>query len=166
MKELILFISLLTISNVNARITDDQVTLKIEAASIKVSAKKDFHLNDKAPAKMIISKLSKSIKPKTKTPSEFEFDLTEGKFSENQKVYLDYYVCDDKNTVCEKHALDLQVKAGSLEKISKDESLLAENENITQTKGIIAPIKYNHHQFILDNLQAGLDLAKKEKKLV
>ncbi len=164
MKQLLCIILLSLTSVSEGRITDDQVNLKLDSNKIIIAVNKNFHLNEKAPAKMIISLFTKAIKPKKKMSDEFVFELVEGKFTQNQKIHLDYFVCDDKNTICEQHKEDFQVKGTELSKLTVNESLL--NEKEAQTESSPSEVKYNKHHFILDNLKAAQEIAKKENKLL
>ncbi len=165
MKQLLLIIFFITSTVSHARLTDEQVNFKLDHNKIIITTNKDFHLNEKAPAKMITSLFSKAIKPKKKTKDEIVFELSEGVFAENQKVHLEYFVCDNQNTICEQHKKDFQVKGEELSKLSFADSLLSETEAQAGTSSS-EEVKYNRHHFIVDNLKGALEIAKKENKLL
>lgn len=93
-----------------SRLTDGQVTLKIEKNQISVFAKKGFHLNEEAPASATYDNLEAIFKPTVKKEAMFTFKR-DGKA---KKANLNFYVCDDKKTVCEQHQKALNLVSGQI----------------------------------------------------
>ena len=88
-----------------ARITDNQVIYKKDSGVLSITPKKGFHLNAEAPANAIFDGLEAIYKPTEKTEKRFAFKLVE----KTKKAKLNYYVCDDKKTVCEQHQEELDL---------------------------------------------------------
>ena len=82
-----------------SRLTDDKAEIKIDKEQISLTAKKSFHLNKEAPASATFDNLEAVFKPTIKTEKLFTFKKTEKAKIAN----VSFYVCDDKNTVCEQH---------------------------------------------------------------
>lgn len=97
-----------------AGITDNQIEFKVEAQQIQVVPKAGFHLNKDAPASAVVDDLEALNKPVTKTEKLFVFKKAE----KSKKAVLNFYVCDDKNTVCEKHEKTLDLKSGDIKATS------------------------------------------------
>ena len=93
----------------SARLTDNQFVLNTESAKITLTPKAGFHLNDKAPARAMYDGKKNVTLPNPKTPKEFVF----AKEPTVKAATLEFYVCDDKNTVCEKHVQSLNLKSGT-----------------------------------------------------
>lgn len=132
------------ILSLNARITDNKIhpTIKNEILSITVDP--GFHLNVDAPAKLVDSISKLEITPTQKNHSEFIFSLTKVK---GPKIILEYYVCDDQNTICEQHKENYNIKNNSL---TLDESVPNANQKIA----------------LMNTLSAAKEKAVKEKKLL
>lgn len=97
-----------------AGLTDNQVDFKIEKEQISLTPKAGFHLNKDAPASAVIDDLEALNKPVTKTEKLFVFKKAE----KSKKAVLNFYVCDDKQTVCEKHEKTLDLNSGSVKAAS------------------------------------------------
>lgn len=95
-----------------ARVTDNQVEVKIEKDFINLTVKKGFHLNAEAPATATFDNLEALFKPTIKTEKLFTFQKNE----KYKKANLSYYVCDDKKTVCEQHKQSINLKNGEVKK--------------------------------------------------
>lgn len=93
-----------------ARLTDDQVVIKIEKNQIKITPKKGFHLNEEAPASVTFDSLEANFKPAVKKETLFTFS----KDPKVKKGTLTFYVCDDKKTVCEQHQKSLNFISGQI----------------------------------------------------
>lgn len=111
-----------------ARITDDQVQYNVVNDEISITTKKGFHLNAEAPASATFDSLEANYKPTKKTEKLFSFRIPK-----NSKIaHLNYYVCDDKKTVCEQHQENIEIKSAKptekkekaqIEKTAKDITL-------------------------------------------
>ena len=95
-----------------ARLTDNQVDFKIESETISITTKAGFHLNAQAPASAGFDRTKIMAQPTTKTEKLFVFKKDVGA----QKANINFYVCDDKKTVCEKHEHTLNLKNGEVKK--------------------------------------------------
>lgn len=95
-----------------ARVTDNQVDFKVESESINITTKAGFHLNAQAPASAGFDRTKIMAQPTTKTEKLFVFKKDVGA----QKANINFYVCDDKKTVCEKHEHTLNLKNGEAKK--------------------------------------------------
>lgn len=93
-----------------ARLTDNQVEIKVDAQQLQLIPKKGFHLNAEAPASATFDQNKQSSKPEAKTEQLFAFTVPNKAVSAN----LSYYVCDDKKTVCERHQHSVNLKTGSV----------------------------------------------------
>src|SRR5688572_27284720 len=105
-----LFLVLAFSSAAFAGITDNQVEFKVEKQQIQITPKAGFHLNKDAPASAVIDDLEALNKPVTKTEKLFAFKKGE----KSKKAVLSFYVCDDKQTVCEKHDKTLDLNSGNV----------------------------------------------------
>lgn len=106
-----IFLLLLTVSNFAfAGITENQIDFKVEKQQIEIVPKAGFHLNKDAPASAVIDDLESLNKPVTKTEKLFAFKKGE----KSKKAVLSFYVCDDKQTVCEKHDKTLDLNSGNV----------------------------------------------------
>lgn len=103
---MVLFLSLSAL----ARVTDNQVVIKIEKTQISVVAKKGFHLNEEAPASATFDNLEALFKPTLKKEQKFTF-----KRDNKAKLgTLKFYVCDNNKTVCEQHEEKLNFASGEI----------------------------------------------------
>lgn len=128
-----LLVLLLTLSSAAfAGITENQVEFKVEKQQIQITPKAGFHLNKDAPASAVIDDLESLNKPVTKTEKLFAFKKAE----KAKKAVLSFYVCDDKQTVCEKHDKTLDLKSGSVKATSVKSSYNSIKElNLKSTNG-------------------------------
>ncbi|MNJ96804.1 Thioredoxin [compost metagenome] len=140
-----------------ARLTDGKVHLKVESTKIVAHIDSGFHFNKEAPASLQVD--SQSSKPLKKEEKEIIFDASSVK---GKSFSLNYYVCDDANTVCEEHEGSFKVQGNKV---------VAANTKAA-TPALAKPafksdkIELNSHGFITNNLKAALALAKKDNKLV
>lgn len=106
MKNILLIItSLLSLNTSAARLTDEKTKITFEQQEIKITTIKNFHLNAEAPASATFDNLKAIYKPVKKTEQLFAF-----KTPENSKIAnLNFYVCDDKKTVCEQHQINFEI---------------------------------------------------------
>lgn len=159
MKTSALILSLVVFSSqVFARLSDGKAHLKLKGTQIIASVDHGFHFNKDAPAALVIG--SDSVEPLKKDSKEFIFEATKMK---NQIASVNFYVCDDKNTVCESHEEKYQVKAGKLVAVSGTAEKAMKTVATAHSEG---PLKKNKHGFYEDNLNAALKVAAKGKKLV
>lgn len=119
LRQKMIVVSLLTFLSAfsaSAGITQGKVDLKIENKEVSLIPQKGFHMNEKAPAEAFFDS-SAVVKPKIKEQAKFVFDRPEKAVA----VFLKYYVCDDANTVCEKHEqkVSLKDKKSSVPKITE-----------------------------------------------
>lgn len=125
--------SLLIYSIGQARLTDNQVVFKVEQESLTIQPKKGFHLNVEAPANATFDLLEAIYKPTTKTEQVFSFKVV----PKTKKAKLNFYVCDDKKTVCEQHQDEVALATGASAQgkplttaavtAKSDESLISKN---------------------------------------
>lgn len=148
----------LVCSMAEARLTDDKVKLTVADEILTIKADPGFHLNIDAPAKMLMVPTRKKSLPTKKEINEFQFSLKGVGASE---IALDYYVCDDKLTTCERHKENYVVTNNTLT------AKASTNDNGEKSEATSASkISLNPHHFIVDNLEAAKAIAKKEKKLI
>lgn len=106
-----IFIMLISLS-AWSRLTDNQAVIKVEKNQINITTKKGFHLNKEAPASAVFDNSDVSLMPIVKSEELFVF-----KFDSNAKTgTINFYICDDKKTVCEKHQKALNLKSGEVKK--------------------------------------------------
>ena len=98
-----------------AGLTDNQVDIKTSKEKFSVTTKKGFHLNAEAPASMVLDK-TKKTPPNVKTEKLFEFNRDAEGEKNLETVKLNFYVCDDKKTVCEPHNTEVNLKNLQLKK--------------------------------------------------
>ena len=159
MKTSALILSLIVFSSqVFARLSDGKAHLKLKGTQIIASVDQGFHFNKDAPAALVIG--SDSVEPLKKDSKEFIFDATKMK---DQVASVNFYICDDKNTVCESHEEKYQVKADKLVAVSGAPEKTMKTVATAASEG---PLKRNKHGFYEDNLNAALKVAAKGKKLV
>lgn len=159
MKTSALILSLIVFSSQSfARLSDGKAHLKLKGTQIIASVDQGFHFNKDAPAALVIG--SDSVEPLKKDPKEFVFDATKIK---TQVVSVNFYVCDDKNTVCESHEEKYQINDGQLVAVSDIPAKVANAVPAVVKEG---PLKKNKHGFYEDNLNGALKLAAKDNKLV
>ncbi len=168
MKTLILTLSLLVVSISSfARLSDGKAHLKLKGSQIVASVDSGFHFNKDAPAALVIGE--DSVDAVKKEPKEFIFDASKAK---NAAFVVNYYVCDDKNTVCESHEEKYQISSGKLiaatETVKATASVAKTADGTTSqtTVKTSAVAKKNKHGFYEDTFDQALAIAGKEKKLV
>ncbi|WP_168196646.1 thioredoxin family protein [Bdellovibrio sp. ZAP7] len=160
MKILILTLSLLVVSSSFARLSDGKAHLKLKGSQIFASVDEGFHFNKDAPAALVRGE--ESIDAVKKEPKEFIFDAAK---AQKKPFAVNYYVCDDKNTVCEAHEEKFQITNGKLVAASGGTATVAEKA-VNTAMVVEAPLKKNKHGFYEDSFNAALKLAAKEKKLL
>lgn len=138
---------------------------------VEVSVEKGFHFNIKAPTFLKMGE--QRIKPSQATEKLLQFPINEqikGKVPPDAKI--NYYVCDDANTVCEPHEdlLAPVLSQNSLENSIAGVKKLASTDKDTANQKVNISVKNslkpNHANFIKDDLNFALTKAKKDKKLV
>ncbi|MFA6236310.1 MAG: thioredoxin domain-containing protein [Bacteriovorax sp.] len=155
---LLLAFIFLFVQRADAGMTDGKVQFSLKDKILILKPDSGFHLNKDAPAKLIISSSKKTIAPEKKEKEEFNFALSEG---EKDEMLLDFYVCDDKNTTCERHKLNFSINANVL---VFNAQAGEKPKNITAYSA--APAVLNKHGFVVDNLEAGKKQAVNGKKLL
>jgi thiol-disulfide isomerase/thioredoxin len=166
MKNLILAFSLLVVSsNSFARLSDGKAHLKLKGSQIVGSVDQGFHFNKDAPAAVVIG--DETVDAVKKDPKEFIFDASKAM---KKSFAVNFYVCDDKNTVCESHEEKYQITGGKLvamAAVGSSDKVAAKDAVKEPAKEIAeAPLKKNAHGFYQDSFNAALKLAAKEKKLL
>lgn len=142
-----------------ARLSDGKVTLTVDNSNLVGHVASGFHFNKDAPANILIG--GQESAPLKKEEKEMLFDLSK---AEGKSLQVSFYVCDDKNTVCEEHKYDYTLKAGQLQ---KSDALVAKNDGVSEKKIVSSEKAHvNSHGFIENNLEAALKKAEKERKLV
>jgi thiol-disulfide isomerase/thioredoxin len=161
MKTFVLILSILAVSSSSfARLSDGKAHLKLKGSQIVASVDSGFHFNKDAPAALVMGE--ESVDAVKKEPKEFVFDAAKV----GQKSFaVNFYVCDDKNTVCESHEEKYQITGGKLVATSGDQGKNAAKEAAVAAVPE-APLKKNKHGFYEDSFNLALKLAAKEKKLV
>lgn len=94
-----------------ARLTDNQMTIKVEGSQVSITPKEKFHLNAEAPATAVFDHLEALFKPSTKTEALFVFKRPPN----TKKVELSFYVCDNSKTVCEQHKESVNLASGDVQ---------------------------------------------------
>lgn len=120
----------------STRLKDGTFTAQLEAG---------YHFNDKAPNGIQIGE--KLIKPATLLPQSMTIPSLD---AAAQNGVAQVYVCDDKVTFCETHSIPLSSKS-QVEKVQG---------------GVRKPGRVNSHGFIVDDFEAALKKAQKEKKMI
>ncbi|QLY24130.1 thioredoxin family protein [Bdellovibrio sp. KM01] len=161
MKTIVLALSLLVVCSFSfARLSDGKAHLKLKGSQIVASVDDGFHFNKDAPAALVMGE--ESIDAVKKDAKEFVFDATK---AQKKTFTVNYYVCDDKNTVCEAHEEKFQITNGKLVAPSGATATVAAKA-ASDAKVVEAPLKKNKHGFYEDSFHAALKLAAKEKKLL
>ncbi|MFZ3230076.1 MAG: thioredoxin family protein [Pseudobdellovibrio sp.] len=101
----IFFLGLFFCLAARARLTDDQVVFKVTDNKIEITTNAGFHLNAEAPASLTADSSETSFGPTTKAEKLFLFQVP----SQTKKVKINFYVCDDKKTACEKHQKEIEL---------------------------------------------------------
>jgi thiol-disulfide isomerase/thioredoxin len=91
-----------------ARITDDQTIYKVDKEILQITTKKGFHLNAEGPASATFDNLEAIFKPTKKTEKEIIFKIVQ----KSKSARINFYVCDDKKTVCEQHKVVVDLVTG------------------------------------------------------
>lgn len=86
-------------------VTQGKMNFSVEEKTLTITPQKGFHINEKAPAKLVLEN-KKEIKPVEKTQQKILFMQSE----KAEKGISSFYVCDDANTVCEKHEQEIHFK--------------------------------------------------------
>jgi thiol-disulfide isomerase/thioredoxin len=140
-----------------ARVTDGKIKLTLQDKVLVLKSEPGFHLNEKAPAKLIFADSKKTVAPSKKEKLEFRFpiDVTP------HEIALEYYVCDDANTTCEQHRENYSTLNNQLTKLNKSVATTQTSAESTTT----GPV-FNKHHFIVDNLESAKSIAQKSHKLL
>jgi thiol-disulfide isomerase/thioredoxin len=157
---LMLFVSL--IASVSfARLSDGKVQFKVVKNVLSGEVSPGFHFNKEAPANLVLMESKKEVAPSTKEEKALAFSLADvgaNSFTAN------FYVCDDKKTVCEEHVVAMSVKNGKVELLGMGIPVEKIKEQPALKKG--AKLEMNSHGFVDNNLEGALALAKKKKQLL
>jgi len=161
MKTILIFVGSLVFSlNVlAARLSDGKVHLKLQNSKIVGNVDDGFHFNKDAPAAVQVG--SETVEPIKKNPKELIFDASKAK----DKVFMvNFYICDDKNTVCESHEYKYKIASGKL--MAADGDVEKSASTVAGKKEKPESLKKNYHGFYQDHLPEVLKLAEKSNKLV
>jgi thiol-disulfide isomerase/thioredoxin len=157
---LMLFVSL--IASVSfARLSDGKVQFKVVKNVLSGEVSPGFHFNKEAPANLVLMESKKEVAPSTKEEKALAFSLADvgaNSFTAN------FYVCDDKKTVCEEHVVAMSVKNGKVELLGMGIPVEKIKEQPALKKG--AKLEMNSHGFVDNNLEGALALAKKKKQVL
>jgi thiol-disulfide isomerase/thioredoxin len=157
---LMLFVSL--IASVSfARLSDGKVQFKVVKNVLSGEVSPGFHFNKEAPANLVLMESKKEVAPSTKEEKALAFSLADvgaNSFTAN------FYVCDDKKTVCEEHVVAMSVKNGKVELLGMGSPVEKIKEQPALKKG--AKLEMNSHGFVDNNLEGALALAKKKKQVL
>lgn len=144
-----------------ARLSDGKVQFKVVKGVLVGDVSAGFHFNKEAPANLVLMDSKREIQPSKKEEKGLAFpvaDVGANAFTAN------FYVCDDKKTVCEEHVVAMAVKNGKVELIGMGVPVEKVKEQPALKKG--AKVETNSHGFIENDLAAALELAKQKKQLV
>lgn len=129
----------------HAGLTEGKSVISLVDKSIVVRTVAGFHLNEKAPSRLVETATKKTIMPEKKAAKEFVFSL---KNTESKDFFLEYFVCDDARTTCERHRDGLTIENTKL---------------IIKKAPILTAIKLDSQASDLDE---AMTRANKEKKLL
>lgn len=131
------------------------VTYEIKDSVFQARIKKNFHFNEKAPNSLLIDGKPQLLRALLGEKIEFKLSPTPWK---NAAATL--YVCDDALTFCEEQTIDL-LRDQSRRPEKKDRS---EPPVLTSTPSKL--ISHDKHNFLLNNFDHAVRVAKKSKKLI
>lgn len=161
MKFLIILFSGFLASVSFARLSDGKVQFKVVKGVLVGDVSSGFHFNKEAPANLVLMESKKEIEPTKKGEKGLSFSLVDvgtNSFTAN------FYVCDDKKTVCEEHVVAMTIKNGKVELLGLGVPVEKVKEQPALKKG--AKLEMNSHGFVDNNLAGALALAKQKKQLV
>lgn len=115
MKSIILITAIFTSLIASARLTDGKVTTTYKQGQVAIAPLKGFHLNAEAPASATFDQFETKYKPIEKKEQLFTFKTIPGAKFAN----LNYYVCDDKKTVCEQHQIKFEIATAQISATEK-----------------------------------------------
>lgn len=144
-----------------ARLSDGKVQFKVVKNVLSGEVSPGFHFNKEAPANLVLMESKTEIAPSTKEEKALAFSLADvgaNAFTAN------FYVCDDKKTVCEEHMVAMSVKNGKVELLGMGVPVEKIKEQPALKKG--AKLEVNAHGFVDNNLAGALALAKQKKQLL
>jgi thiol-disulfide isomerase/thioredoxin len=144
-----------------ARLSDGKVQFKVVKGVLSGEVSPGFHFNKEAPANLVLMESKKEVAPSTKEEKALAFSLADvgaNSFTAN------FYVCDDKKTVCEEHMVAMSVKNGKVELLGMGVPVEKIKEQSALKKG--AKLEMNSHGFVDNNLEGALALAKQKKQLL
>lgn len=143
-----------------ARLSDGKVHLKLEQMHLVGGVDEGFHFNKDAPATLTWGSFSEE--PVRKTPESIEFDVSKVK---GEDFAVTFYICDNKNTVCEAHEFKYRISEGKLlASTNEPRAKIADSSSTNKNKTSL--LKKSRHGFYQDDLEGVLALAGKENKLI
>ena len=134
-----------------------------KSRQVLVNVGPGFHINEKAPNKLVIEPGHKSIDPKQKFPHNLVFDLPALK--SGSTVEVSAYVCDDALTVCETRAFAWSDEGSSIELKDLKElqaKMIQEKSSMPEGKTSVV-VK---HGFYQDSLETAMKECEATKKPV
>jgi len=150
-----LFSLFLALNTARGSLSDGKVHLSLVSNHLNVKVDDGFHVNLEAPIKVKSTKSDSVILPVSMGTHQIDFDLSA---LMAVPFRVSFYICDDKNTSCELQKYAYEIKNNELLSV-----VIKDNESALQ---LATKLEYNSHHFIKDNLEAALDRAKKDKKLL
>ena len=133
-----------------------------QSRQILVNVKTGFHINEKAPNKLIIQPGSKSLEPSQKFSHSLVFNLPALK--NGSTVEVQAYVCDDALTVCETRQF-AWTDEGEAVDLKDLKALQAKQVQGAPEKVTVFPVKVKHG-FYQDSLETALKECEATKKPV
>lgn len=133
----------------HSKLSDQALTTTLKGREFVAELLEGYHFNEKAPNLLIVDE--ERLKPKSLAKRRVSFQLASPNFTTGR---ASLYVCDDAETFCEPRLVEL--KGGGAESASVAAPVAKKKK---------AP-KLNSHGFIIDDLDAAIDRAEKESKLV
>lgn len=161
MKSLMILLVSLVSAVSFARLSDGKVQFKVVKNVLSGEVSPGFHFNKEAPANLVLMESKKEVAPIKKEEKGLSFSLADvgaNSFTAN------FYVCDDKKTVCEEHVVAMSVKNGKVEMLGMGVPVEKIKEQPALKKG--AKLEMNAHGFVDNDLAGALELAKKKKQLL
>lgn len=154
-----LFLVLFALPSFAARLTDGKIQFKLVNQKIEGAVTKGFHVNREAPAALESADGKISRQPEVKETQRIVFATDS---VGNQDFSLNFYLCDDANTVCESHEMNYQIVNQKLV-AARTASAASQTAATVAAKPNVA-LKKNGHGFIEERFDEALALAKKENK--
>jgi thiol-disulfide isomerase/thioredoxin len=144
-----------------ARLSDGKVQFKVVKNVLTGEVSPGFHFNKEAPANLVVMDTKKEIDPSKKEEKSLTFALAD---VGAKSFTANFYVCDDKKTVCEEHVVAMSVKNGKVELLGMGVPVEKVQEKAALKKD--GKLEMNAHGFVDNDLEGALALAKQKKQLL